>query len=268
MRNLIALMLLSGCCVSVNAQQAIVVGPSKSDPGDLIILDASTSVGSGHTWTLANSTKTWLSFEDGRKLVFSSGAAGEYVFILGVASEGKVSLARHVVTIGKPAPKPVDPVKPDEPVKPVDPVIPPAPVLSAIATAARDAALKCDRKPGEAGLLADHFERVASQAGALSWDMRTIAGELAKSFLQGDADATKRWTPYNQWIKTVGPTWTTPAKAAEDFFEIAKGLRSITPQQVSGDAPDAANESLGERAGELRQRLETLDKQVGKVPPL
>lgn len=92
---------------------AKIVGPEKAKPGDLIILDASASKGTGHVWRLIASDKTFLPVDGGTKCVFASGDAGVYTFVLAVADGGKCSLAVHAVTVGTPAPpKPPDPPGP------------------------------------------------------------------------------------------------------------------------------------------------------------
>lgn len=118
------ILLLALCSECFGEAKAIIVGPEKSAPGDLIILDGSTSTADAFKWTLANSTKTFLATDGGKKCVFASGQEGTYIFLLSVASCDKdspatVSVATHVLTIGDnpnppgPGPKPPDPPTPD-----------------------------------------------------------------------------------------------------------------------------------------------------------
>lgn len=86
------LSILTGCLLfsvgSVKAADELkIYGPAKSDPGDLVILDASDSkifdaAPQSYIWKLTNSTKTFMPMEGGSKVVFSSGTPGEYRFLL------------------------------------------------------------------------------------------------------------------------------------------------------------------------------------------
>lgn len=122
-----------------HAVKARVEGPANANPGDLVVLDASGSVGATrYAWLLAGSDKTFLPVDGGRRVVFASGTQGAYTFVLSVAGlddEGKADLAmvRHVLTIGKPSPGPNPPPGPDpEP----EPQPPPGPVDTAAAKVA------------------------------------------------------------------------------------------------------------------------------------
>jgi hypothetical protein len=92
--------------------KAVIDGPKQALPGDLVVLDASRSQGRAFHWALLNSGKTFLTFENGRKLVFATGTPQEYVFVLIVGdSDGRekvsVDIAEHRVTVGDvPGPSP------------------------------------------------------------------------------------------------------------------------------------------------------------------
>lgn len=89
----------------------IIDGPDGSvEPGDLVILDASRSTNAEqYSWVLANSNKTFLPVDGGKKVVFSSGTPGEYVFILATAGKDEagniaLGLLKRPVIVGKPVP--------------------------------------------------------------------------------------------------------------------------------------------------------------------
>jgi len=93
--------------------KAVVRGPATAKAGDLVILDATSSPGAkSYAWRLAGGVSTYLVIEDGKKVVFSNGTAGEYLFWLGVAgtdSSGKleIDIVSHTVIIGGgPGPQP------------------------------------------------------------------------------------------------------------------------------------------------------------------
>jgi len=93
------------CSAFGQAAKARIDGPSEVAPGDLIVLDGGASQGGAFHWLLLNSDKRFLTVEDGRKLVFASGTARQYVFVLVVAScddrqPFSVDFAEHRVTVG------------------------------------------------------------------------------------------------------------------------------------------------------------------------
>lgn len=104
---------------SAFSAEAIITGPNVAQPGDLVILDASESKdATAYQWRLTNSEKSFLPIEEGKKIVFASGKAGIYRFVLAAAGvdeetvEADVSLAIHEVVIGTPEPTP--PIPPND----------------------------------------------------------------------------------------------------------------------------------------------------------
>ncbi len=257
MRVLIAFLLLSS---TVYAQAtAVISGPKEVAPGDLVILDASGSDADSLQWMLANSDKSFLQFEGNKKCVFASGASGRYEFILATAKcvDGSASVAtcRHTLVVGAPIPDPKP--HPDDP-KP-DPIIPPQPNLLTIATAARAAAKQSQYQPGEPSRLADHFERIASQTGALSWTIPQMQAEMKTAFITTDADASKRWEKFRQWFRTQ-TSWNTPEIAAEAFFEIAKGLRAVE----SAKPVSSSGETIKGRVEGVSGALDEIERIIGQ----
>ncbi|MGL4464609.1 MAG: hypothetical protein ACRC1K_20850, partial [Planctomycetia bacterium] len=119
-RPLLALAVAAGVCWTAAAAHgddgptAKIVGPVAADPGDLVVLDAGSSVGAGYAWGVVPAAKTFLPVDGGRRVVFASGKPGSFVFLLAVADGGKASLATHTVVVGPPAPPPA-PGPPPEP---------------------------------------------------------------------------------------------------------------------------------------------------------
>lgn len=261
MRIFIAFLLLtSTACAQATA---VISGPKEVAPGDLVILDASGSDADSLQWMLANSDKSFLSFEGNRKCVFASGAAGRYEFILSTAKciDGHASIAvtRHTLNVGAPQPQPSPtPTPQPQPINP-SPTPQPEPFLSPIATAARDAGRKCQYQPGEPARLADHFERIASQTGALSWTLQQMQAEMVKAFITTDPDASKRWDPFREWLRSE-TSWNTPELAAEAFFEIAKGLRA-----VEGVKPvTSSGATIKGRVDGVNGALDEIERMIGQ----
>lgn len=103
------LLLLASAILCGDQPASIIRGPLESPIGELIVLDGSSSIGTGHQWMLVGSRKTFLPVDEGRKVVFSSGTPGQFVFVLAVASEGQASLSTHTVVVGTPGPLPPEP---------------------------------------------------------------------------------------------------------------------------------------------------------------
>lgn len=101
--------------------KAVIVAPTESEPGDLVVLDGSrSSKAQQYRWLLVNSNKSFLPVDDGTKAVFASGQAGDYKFVLVVAGVDAndrldVSIATHTITIRGPPPVAEKPAKPDAP---------------------------------------------------------------------------------------------------------------------------------------------------------
>jgi hypothetical protein len=106
-----------------SAQKAVIKGPTESKPGDLVVLDASSSVGTKYKWALVNSDKTFLPVESNTKVVFSSGEQGSYKFMLAVAgfdvkNQPDIDVAFFTVVVGSPVPPSPVPVPPSPDPKP------------------------------------------------------------------------------------------------------------------------------------------------------
>jgi hypothetical protein len=113
MRSVLVLLLnvLLAGQAAAEGPRALITGPDKCAVGDLVILDASQSLGQAYHWVLVNSQKTFLPIEEGRRLVFASGHEGEFIFVLIVGGHDDTQqlaadVAEHRVTIGSPPPAP------------------------------------------------------------------------------------------------------------------------------------------------------------------
>jgi hypothetical protein len=267
-QNGITLPIWWACSLAFGQATAIIEGPQQVSPGDLVILDASKSQADSLVWTLANSDKSFLQFEGGRKCVFASGAAGKYVFVLSTAqclgsNPASVAATKFELVVGT---SPVIPQPLPGPTPGPGPITPnpPQPSLSAIATGAKDSATASNRKPGESAVIADDFERIASQGAGLSWTVPQMQAELKKSRLITDADVNARWQPFRDWFRTQAPAMQTPEKTRDVFTEIAIGLRAV---DKVGDEPavsgDERNETLKDRVKSINGILDEIANEVG-----
>lgn len=272
MRDVLLLTVLLWPSVAWCQATAVIDGPTEAAAGDLIILDASDSDCDSCLWMLANSDKSFLEFEDGRKCVFASGAAGSYSFVLATAKQGDtaatVAIARHVVTIGgtPPGPNPGPNPGPGPKPTPPDPQ-PPQPDLTGVAREAYDAALALAPKPGECARVATVFSTVASKAAGLGWDLPKIAAE-SKAAAFVDPDAVRRWKPFNTFFVGVMMKQRTPSDAIEALEQIAVGLNAAEQSlgksgAVSGASGDPANDTIRGMLEKLRGDLRGIQQEVG-----
>lgn len=177
---------------------AVIAGPQRAARGDLIVLDASASKASDFAWALVNSTKPCLAIEGGRKCVFASGEAGEFVFVLAVASKDRVALARHTVAIGD-APGPPAPTPHPQP----QPGPPPAPDLPIgrfdLSRFGWSAALRTVEASPEAR---------AEQALQLAESFRTTAAAIvAGGLVDPQAILEQTRTSNNAALRSNAPLW-------------------------------------------------------------
>lgn len=232
---LIALAIGLSASVAYADPKAVIEAPANVSQGDLVVLDASKSAGSGYAWALTNSDKTYLPVDDGKRVVFASGATGEYVFVLAVAEGDKASLAKHKLQVGaSPAPGPTP--APPSPTPGPTPPTPPSPVvLTGLAKFAFDA---CQPLPPAARIrsivVAQALEVVASQisAGTLTSGSK-IAAATKTALAAAYADQTAAWSPVdhamNNELKRLAMAGkiTSAAQLADAYREIANGLRAV-----------------------------------------
>jgi hypothetical protein len=105
----------------------VITAGAEFRPGDLIILDASQSVGDTFDWKMTTvgvaddgrplPPKPFLPVEGGRKAVFATGDTGFYYFYFAAAKGSKVATTIVLIQVGKPAPTP-PPVPPAPPTPP------------------------------------------------------------------------------------------------------------------------------------------------------
>lgn len=108
-------------CGSVAAQvTAKINGPEETDPGNLVVLDASESTGAtAYKWVLIGApSSSYAPFDGGKLCVFARGVAGEYTFVLVVAGpdkDGKLAVAvaeKKIIVRGALPPQPNPPPGP------------------------------------------------------------------------------------------------------------------------------------------------------------
>lgn len=171
---------------------AIIVGPKESAPGDLVILDASTSDAASFAWALPGSTKTLLPVDGGKRCVFATGAQGKYVFVLATAKGDAVAIAVHELVIGKPEPEPQP-----TPVPPTPNPLPDGKFKLAKLAFDNAAKVQTANRAAESKSMAKAFRSIvaAIAAGTMSTPKQILDGTAAavESNLGASRDPWKAW---------------------------------------------------------------------------
>lgn len=264
MMRTLALLLTLWPAVLFAQANAVISGPDRVRPGDLVVLDGSESLADDREWILVNSDKQFLSFEHDQKLVFASGTPGDYVFILAVslsdADGSAVSVAQHVVTVGNPTPPPDPPGPGPGPDPPA-----PDPDLTEIGQAAKAAVERGQSHPTERQKIAASFRATAAKAAGLaSMTVEQIAGEAARSVravLLTPADQS-RWIPFRDWFAEAMQREVTDRETAIRLLdEVADGIEAVH----SPPGADALQGSLRGMVDELKQSTEGLKNELKSI---
>lgn len=125
MRNITFALLVLLSSVCFGQVKSEIISPEQVNPGDLVILDSSSSIGDNRLWVVDPRVEgKYLTFEN--KLVFAIGTPGSYSFQLIVAdTTAAIDQTTKTIIVGKVT----DPPTPDPTPDPTDP---PAPAPSAI----------------------------------------------------------------------------------------------------------------------------------------
>lgn len=86
-----------------------------------------------------------------------------------------------------------------------------------------------------------------------------MQAEMKTAFITTDQDASKRWEKFRQWFRTQ-TSWNTPEIAAEAFFEIAKGLRSVEAVKPAS----SSGETIKGRVEGVNGALDEIERMIGQ----
>lgn len=276
MRTLACCLLLLWPAALFAQANAVITGPDRVQPGDLVVLDGSESLADDREWILVNSNKQFLAFENDQKLVFASGDPGEYTFILAVslsdAGGSAVSVAQHVVTVGQP-PKPPDPPGPGPDPEPEPEPEPPGPDLTDVGRGAKGAVEQSETTSIERQKIAASFRSIAAKAAGLaSMTVEQIAAEASRAVrgsLVTPSDQ-QRWVPFRDWFaETMQRAVTDRASAIRLLDEVADGIDAAGGAgEVSGDRPQESLrgmlDSLKQSTEGLKDELNSIEREIGR----
>ncbi len=188
-RIIFPLVLLLAAVAQAQQPKAVITGPRESAAGDLVVLDASESVGTSRLWLLAVAPvpKSFLPVDSGLRCVFATGTPGKYVFVLVVAGTNAnggaaAEMATHELVIGGGTPQP----------NPIDPPDPPPIGQVSRAVIVEETA---ERTPEQAAVLTSPLLQTLRKSGkliVLDKDAKDSQGQPALELSQYDAQPLPR----------------------------------------------------------------------------
>lgn len=203
--------------------EIIIIAPTEVKIGELVILDVSQSIANEFEWMIVPETDDFLIIDDGRRAVFSSGVAGEFMFIIAGAVGDSVDVKRHVVRVvgNTPPPEPVDPIDPDDPVSALSEKV-----------GSWCGKIQSPTRTSDATKIAAAFESIAAQidAGTLT-EPHKIVLATSKANREALGDQLQAWIPFLRSLQAEleqqadDGLLVTPAQHSVTWKEIAKGLR-------------------------------------------
>lgn len=198
---------------SIEVAQVVLKMPEKAKVGELVIIDASDSVASQFVWRIGPETKDFLVIENGKRLVFSARASGEFNFTVAVAYKDTVDVQiRKLVITGVPSPT-------DD-------------ISSKVAQWC--SLVQSNDTKAEAKRLANSFESIAAFAASGVLDSpAAVLAATKKANQDALGDDAGAWTPFFEQLKTelislaeAGKLPDTQAHAAA-WRAIAEGLNAF-----------------------------------------
>ena len=207
--------------------KAVLIGPVTASPGDLIVLDASKSIGvTKYSWSPAGHSGGFLEVDDGERIVMAYGSPGRYTFVLAcagiVGDTLQLDQLVHTIVVGKPAPP-----------KPAPGPVPPVPPSRfGLTEVARKIAVEVNNPEG-AAILANNYDAISSAISAGAYRVVDEAFEAVAEKNRESLSAEQKniWSNFAVQLpekfkelfeqKVVH----TLPQLAEAFLEVAKGLR-------------------------------------------
>lgn len=255
-----------------------IVGPTESDPGDLIVLDASGLDADDYVWILANSDKSYFVHpKDPSILLFSSGTPGEYIFCLSASfddadSGSRAAGLKHVVVVGGTPPAPPEPPSPPNPPNPPEPPPGPEPLepdLSGVAGEAYAALKTIDCDIDELKTFARNIETVRREGLANRWVLTAWQSELARlnreSLFDND-EAKNRWLSFGRWFGDQSTKWRSTGEASDDLKEIATAMNALAKyREQTATMPMRLREVDPYKKKSLRSAVDSLKRDVQEL---
>lgn len=187
--------------------EAKIIGPESGQIGELIILDASSSVAvKNYLWKPPkeienDGKKHFLQVESGAKAIFSTGTMGVYTFVLVVSSEdGGISLIEHEVKVVGFEERAEGVINPPKPVKVPLRTIPNPPVIEDLAKEWMKN-VTSPNKIDEAHKLAGVFKTVANLIKTTNITQESEVIKATRTMLQKEFNSNfVNWT---EWLEDL-----------------------------------------------------------------
>ncbi len=97
---LVVALLATGHFLYQPAAKISLTAPTTCKIGELIELDASSSIASSFTWRVIPETPNFRIIERGKKALFCSESSGKYLFVLAAVNQNTVDCKIHVIVVG------------------------------------------------------------------------------------------------------------------------------------------------------------------------
>jgi hypothetical protein len=211
----------------VNSKAEIILeGPKEVKVGQLARFDVAKSSGKTFKWKVLPESTDLEVYDDGRKVVFATGIAGEYTFIVACANDNDVDVKVQKLTV----------TSDDNVPPPPGPPVPPSPASGLKGKIIEWSNLvSSPNKKAEAGKLATSFSSVKSQIVAGTLDTaELIIEETKNSNRNALGDSLTLWVPFMGQLQKEMRTQAeagelvTPAQHAQMWGEIADGLGVVS----------------------------------------
>jgi len=210
----------------VNAKAEIIIeGPKEVAVGQLARLDVTKSAGGTFKWKVLPEGVDFEVYDDGRKVIFSSGTPGDYVFIVACANDNDVDVKVLTIRVGE-----------GSPVTPPGPPNPPAPSAGLSGKVVDWANLVTSpNKKAEAQKLAESFTKVRQDIvnGQLATaEQIIVATKDSNRAALGNSLAL--WVPFleklqkEMQLQAEAGVLVTPEQHAKVWGEIAAGLLTVS----------------------------------------
>lgn len=183
--------------------------PDTARVGELVRFDVSESTADSFKWLIAPDSDDFLTYDSGRRAVFSARVQGEYQFIVACAKDGTVDAVTHIVRVIGPPPQPTTP---------------------SLTEWIPFWAWPMNLSSTEAQALADNFEIIAERKLAEPEDWIKETANVNRETL---GQSLSNWEPLLDKIgkalhkQAEEGSLTTPDQHVETWLEIAEGLRQI-----------------------------------------
>jgi len=195
--------------VKPSEAKLVLEAPDTARIGELVRFDVSESTADSFKWLMCPASDDFLTYNEGRRAVFSARAKGEYQFIVACAKDGTVDAVTHIVKVSGP---------------------PPQPTSQSLTEWIPFWAWEMNLPDNEAKILANNFESIAERKLAEPQDWIKATAEANRESLGA---SLSNWRPMLDKIQTVlqkraeEGSLTTPDQHVETWLEIAEGLRKI-----------------------------------------